>query len=97
MIVRIFRARTREGKADAFRRFFEEKALPVVRAQRGLVRVEVGWPMAPTDEFLMITVWRDLESLRGFSGDDWAQAKLLPEERPLLKEVFVHHFEAHDE
>jgi len=94
MIVRVFRARTRPGKAEAFRKFFEEQALPVMREQRGLVRVEIGWPMAPTDEFLMITVWRDLDSLRAFSGDDWMQAKLLPEERPLLDEVFVHHYEA---
>lgn len=97
MIVRVFRARTRPGKAAAFRTFFEEKALPVMREQRGLVRVEIGWPMAPTDEFLMITVWRDLESLHAFVGDDWRQAKVLPEERPLLEEVFVHHYEAREE
>lgn len=95
MVIRVFRARVHPGKAEEFARFFQETALPVVRNQPGLVRVEMGWPMPPTpDEFLMITVWRDLDAVRAFAGDDWQAAKLLPEERPLLRETAVHHYEA---
>lgn len=95
MIVRVFRARTQPGKAGEFRRFFQEQALPLVRSQPGLVRVEVGWPMAPaTDEFLMLTVWKDLESLKAFAGDRWQVARILEEERPLLKETRVDHYQA---
>jgi heme-degrading monooxygenase HmoA len=93
MIIRVFRAWARSDKVDAFARFFKEEALPLVRAQDGLVRVEVGLPMPPNaDEFLMVTVWRDLDALRGFAGADWHTARLLPEERPLLRETVVHHY-----
>jgi len=95
MIIRIFRARVQPGKAADFRRFFLEEALPLVRAQDGLVRAEIGWPMPPTeDEFLMITVWESEEALRGFAGGEWQEARLLDEEKPLLRTTAVHHYEA---
>ena len=95
MIVRVFRARVQPGKAAEFRKFFASEALAFVQAQKGLVRAEIGWPLSPDDdEFLMITVWHDLEALRDFAGENWMQARILPEERPLLRETFVHHYEA---
>lgn len=95
MIIRIFRACAKPGKAAEFRKIFLDEALPLVRAQRGLVRAEIGWPKPPTDdEFLMITVWESEEALRGFAGDAWQEARLLDEERPLLREVAVHHYNA---
>jgi quinol monooxygenase YgiN len=94
MIIRVFRARVHAGKAEEFRQFFLEKALPLVRAQPGLARADIGWPIAPTtDEFLMITVWRDLEAVKNVAGDNWQTARILPEERPLLREVEVEHYE----
>ena len=95
MIVRVFRARVQPGRAEEFREFFRSKALPLVRGQDGLVSAEVGWPLEPdADEFLMITVWRDVDALRRFAGEDWQEARILPEEQPLLRETFVHHYEA---
>jgi len=95
MIIRVFRARVHPGKVDAFRRFFEETALPLVRSQGGLIQVEVGWPMPPTpDEFLMIMKWESVAAIRAFAGDDWRMARILPEERHLLLETSVHHYEA---
>lgn len=95
MIIRAFRARVRAGTAVQFRRFFVEEALPLVRAQEGLIRAEIGWPMRPGDDaFLMITVWRDLDCLRAFAGDDWQAARILPEEEAMLCETTVHHDEA---
>jgi heme-degrading monooxygenase HmoA len=95
MIIRVFRARVQPGKAADFRQFFEGEALPLVRAQEGLVSAEIGWPMPPTDdEFLMITVWDSVDALRAFAGENWQEARLLAEERPLLRETSVHHYEA---
>lgn len=95
MIIRVFHAHVHPGKGAEFRKFFLTEALPLVRAQEGLVRAEIGWPMPPTEEqFVMITTWRDVDSLRAFAGDDWRQARILPAERPLLRDVTVHHYEA---
>ncbi len=93
MIVRVFRAKVHQGKAEEFARFFLEEALPLVRQQPGLVSADAGCPLTPTDEeFVMVSVWKDLESLRSFCGDDWQEAKILPAERPFLRKTVVHHY-----
>lgn len=97
MIVRVFHARVHDGKAGDFAAFFRERALPSVRSQPGLVRVEIGWPMPPTDDaFMMITVWKDLDSMKAFTGESWNEAVILPEERSLLRETSVHHYIAEE-
>ena len=94
MILRFFRAIVREGKQSEFRRFFLGTALPNVRLQPGLVSVSVGLPSdeSPT-EFSMVMVWRDLEALKGFTGDNWQAAVIHPDEADLLKETYVYHYD----
>ncbi len=94
MILRVFRAIVHEGKQAEFAEFFLGTALPMVRSQAGLESVSVGLPhdASPT-EFSMVMVWRDLESLKGFSGESWQQAVIHPDEEHLLKETFVHHYD----
>ena len=97
MIMRIFRALVHEGQQDAFRKFFIETALPLVRAQEGLVSVSVGLPHETSpNEFSMVTIWRDLDGLRHFAGDDWKSAVIHPDEAHLLKETFVSHYRVLD-
>jgi quinol monooxygenase YgiN len=93
MILRFFRAIVHEGKQSEFRKFFLGTALPNVRAQPGLVSVSVGLPIdvSPT-EFSMVMVWRDLDALKGFTGDNWQAAVIHPDEAHLLKETHVHHY-----
>jgi len=94
MILRFFRAIVHEGKQTEFRKFFLGRALPGVRSQAGLESVSVGLPHAasPT-EFSMVMVWRDLEALKGFTGENWQRAVIHPDEAHLLKETHVYHYE----
>ena len=93
MIVRFFRAITHEGKSEEFRAVFLEHVLPLIRSQEGLISASVGLPHEGSpNEFSMHMVWRDLDAIRGFTGEDWDQAVVLPEEANLLKETFVHHY-----
>lgn len=93
MLIRVFRATVHEGQQDAFEKFFKETALPEIRRQDGLVAVTVGLPHDPTPrEFLMITVWRDLESLQGFTGENWREAVIHPDEEHLVEEARVEHY-----
>jgi heme-degrading monooxygenase HmoA len=95
MIIRFFRALVHDGQQDSFRKFFIETALPLIRSQEGLVSVSVGLPQETSPrEFSMVTVWRDLEALRRFAGDDWNRAVIHPDEEHLLRETFVHHYHA---
>jgi heme-degrading monooxygenase HmoA len=94
MIIRVFRARVQEGKREEFERFFLNKALPMIKSRKGLISVSVGTPVASTpDEFVMIMVWQDIDSLRLFAGAEWENAVIDPDEGHLIKETFVHHYE----
>lgn len=94
MIVRVFRALVHDGKQGEFEKFFFEKALPTIKSQPGLVGVSIGTPIKETpNEFMMTTVWKDLEALKGFAGENWHEAVIDPDEADLLCETFVHHYQ----
>ena len=44
------------------------------------------------DEFLVVTVWRDLPSLIAYAGERWSDPKLTLTEAHLLEEASVHHY-----
>ena len=94
MILRFFRAIVHDGKQREFRDFFLGTALPYVRSQDDLVSVSVGLPIdeSPT-EFSMVMVWRDLNALKGFTGESWQEAVIHPDEVQSLKETHVHHYD----
>jgi len=97
MILRIFRAIVHDGRQGEFEAFILDKALPLTRAQDGLVSVAVGLPRSESpNEFSMLTVWRDLAALKGFTGDSWRETVVLPEEAHLLRETHLHHYEVAD-
>ena len=93
MITRIFRGRVKPGKGAAFERHTREHGLPMLRSAPGMLSVHFGTPTERTpNEYVVVTVWRDLASLRGFAGDDWNQPKLSLTEAHLLDEATVHHY-----
>lgn len=97
MIIRIFRAKVHEGKQKEFENFFVTQAIPHVKSQQGLVSLSIGRPIHTSpDEFMMIMTWKDLDAIKAFAGENWQKAVILDDERDLLKEVFVHHYETVD-
>jgi len=98
MIIRFFRAIVHEGQHEAFRAFFVQTALPLVRSQEGMLSASVGLPHESSpNEFSMVTTWRDLGALKRFAGEDWQRAVIHPDEAHLLKETHVHHYHALNE
>lgn len=94
MIVRIFRVQVRDGKRDEFEKFFRETAIPLVNSQPGIVSVTAGVPLeADGDEFCMVMVWKDVESLKAFAGEDWRKPHIDPAEAKLVKERFLNHYQ----
>jgi hypothetical protein len=93
MILRFFRAIVHEGQQSDFRQFFLGTALPFVRSHAGLEVVSVGLPheISP-DEFSMVMVWRDLEALKGFAGENWHEAVIHSDGARLLQEAHAHHY-----
>jgi heme-degrading monooxygenase HmoA len=94
MIVRLFRAIVHDGKQNEFKDFFLREARPYVEKQAGLVSLFIGLPTEQSpNEFLMVMHWENIEFIKDFAGEEWNQAVILDEERSLLKEVFLHHYE----
>lgn len=52
-----------------------------------------GEPFAKSvAEFVMVTLWPDLESLQSFAGDDWATPVVTEDEAPLVEAKFADHY-----
>ena len=94
MIIRVFRPTIRPGKESEFESFLRDEAIPLVSRQSGLVAQYVGKPCdSSSTEFLYVTVWNDVESIRAFAGERWQEAVITPDEEHLLKDTWIGHYE----
>ena len=96
MVIRVFRAHVQPGRQAEFEAMARRLSLPLVEKQKGLIGFFAGRPMGHSqDEFVLVTLWEDLASVQAFVGPDWEQAVVPEEERPVLVDTFVHHYEAY--
>lgn len=94
MIIRVFRARLKPGACPAFDRLCRTVSVPLMRAQPGCLAVSIGEPApARPEEFVVVSVWRDLEHLQEFTGARWREATILPGEADLLEVASVAHYD----
>ncbi len=97
VIIRIFRPRVQPGKRNEFEQFLRDTAVPLVSSQDGILAQHIGRPFEEaSDEFVYVTVWKDLDSLRRFAGANWQEAVIDPSEVELLRETFISHYEVID-
>lgn len=94
MIVRIFQVTVHDGKADAFRAFFEETAIPLTRGQPGCLAVTAGVPRPETpNDFCLVMVWESLDAMKAFVGEDWQNPQVHPDEAEIVKSRRISHYE----
>lgn len=94
MIMRIFQVTTQPGKAAEFAEFFHGTAIPLMRRTEGLVGLYPGAPRPDSpDEFCMVMLWRDLDALKAFVGEDYTDAHILPEEAALVAARTIKHYD----
>jgi hypothetical protein len=43
-------------------------------------------------EFVYVTVWRDIASIRSFAGENWKAAVIDPSEEHMLQETSISHY-----
>jgi heme-degrading monooxygenase HmoA len=94
MIVRVFQVSTYPGKEAEFAEFFHGTAIPLMKSTPGLVSIVPGAPTpeSPT-EFCMVMVWKDLDSLKAFVGDDYQTAHVHPDEAQLVRSRTISHYQ----
>ena len=87
MITRIWHGRVPTSKAKAYREFVNARAIPDYRSVEGNISVHIlERTEGEVTHFITLTFWKDLESVKGFAGEDVEVAKYYPEDNEFLLE-----------
>jgi len=94
MILRVFHVTVHDGMATEFEEFFRTIAIPQVKNWPGMLSIATGKPNPETpNDFCMTMIWKDVEALKNFAGENWREARIEPEEEHLIASNSVAHYE----
>lgn len=97
MIIRVFRTKVKPGAHLAYEALIREQVVPRMLGAPGLVSLHVGLPLDdPPEEFLLMSVWRDLAAMRAFIGVRWREAYVFPGEEHLVFHSVVDHYDGEE-
>lgn len=97
MIIRVARVRAHEGKVEELKKLIQQESIADNNAQAGLIQHYAGAPLTADGEFVMVTIWEDMEALKRSVGEDWEKTQMSEKERALIAETMEHHYERIDE
>ncbi len=87
MIARVWHGRVAKAKAERYRAFLKEWAIPDYRSIPGSLGVYIlEHAEGDVTHFLTLTFWENIEAVRAFAGDDPSAAKYYPEDADFLLE-----------
>ena len=85
MILRTWHGRTSFADAAEYEDFMRERAAPDYQSVPGLLRALFTRRDDGNEaHFLLVTIWRDLESLKQFAGAEPSKAKYYPADEAFL-------------
>src|SRR4026208_2205 len=96
MIVRIWHGRVPASKAEAYRDFLNQRAIPDYQSVQGNMSVHIlERNEGEITHFITMTFWENLEVIKRFAGEDLETAKYYPEDKDFLLEFesTVTHYE----
>ena len=97
MIIRIFRAKIRENQVSEFKQMVQNQSIPWLESSEGMLGYFPGESFGENArEFVMITLWRDLDALEAFAGADWDNPVVTEDEAPLVEAMFADHYLSFD-
>jgi heme-degrading monooxygenase HmoA len=87
-IARTWRGRTRAVDAEAYTEYLEDSGVRALRATPGNERVLILRRVDGDEaEFWVISLWRDMDSISAFAGEDSTRARYFPEDERYLLEM----------
>jgi len=93
MITRILRVIVNENYVTEFEKAYKEVSIPLVISQKGFVSLSTGKPIIKNNlEYVMISNWTDLESLKCFVGDDWEKSLIPDGMKKHVENYWLHHY-----
>ena len=95
MIVRVWSCRCRRGKEEEFENFIRSELLPSLRQNGGCLNAIAAKDFAARQpKVLLVTVWRNLDSLRSFTGPQWRRRIVNPKAATFISgEPELEHFD----
>lgn len=96
MIARIWHGRVPANQADVYHAYLVRTGLADYAITPGNLGIQVLRRLdGDVAHFLLTTFWDSLESIRAFTGPDYAKARYYPEDSNYLLELepFVTHYE----
>ena len=96
MIVRMWHGRVPASKAEAYRDFLNQRAVPDYQSIKGNINVHIlERNEGEITHFITMTFWENLEVIKRFAGEDVETAKYYPEDKDFLLEFepTVTHYE----
>jgi heme-degrading monooxygenase HmoA len=87
MIVRMWHGRVPTSKAADYAKFLIERAVPDYQSVKGNLSVYILQRReGDITDFITMTYWNTLESIKGFAGENLEAAKYYPEDKEFLLE-----------
>ncbi len=87
MIVRMWHGRVTTTKAEAYREFLNQHAIPDYRLVQGNLSAYVlERTEGEVTHFITLTYWEDLEAVKRFAGENPEAARYYPEDKDFLLE-----------
>jgi len=87
MIVRMWHGRVPTDKAQAYREFLNAHAIPDYQSVEGNISVHIlERKDGDVTHFITMTLWINLDVIKGFAGNNIEEAKYYPEDKDFLLE-----------
>jgi len=92
-IIRVFRARAKQGCKGALADKLATSSVQVVQGQPGFLGYLVAGPANERQhEFIFASIWTDADALKGRFGPEWRVSLLPPGYAELIEECSVEHY-----
>ena len=87
MVVQIWHGRVPTSKAQSYRVFLNQRAIPDYQSVAGNLSVHIlQRTEGEVTHFVTLTFWEDMDIIKGFAGDNVDSAKYYPEDKDYLME-----------
>lgn len=100
MVIREWRARAEPARMDAYPKHFRDMVAPELRHVPGFLGAHLIQTLLDEEvEFVVLTRWESMDSIRGFAGEDLEHAKVEPGAVAALRSYddTVRHYEVIEE
>lgn len=92
-IIRVFKARARQGCESALAEKLATSSIEVVQHQPGFLGYLVAGPARDEQrEYIFASIWVDSDAVKARFGEEWRSSHLPPGYAELIEECFVDHY-----